>query len=359
MRLGMKSGLLVGLCLVGLQVGAVQSYASEVTSEQQPQITENQSNYEQEKQEALTAGYTLEQFEAIMAIPDFASDSTAQFFSATTRAAATDQQKVVNMAQAQVGKPFGWGAVGPNAFDASGLVQYVFKNAVNLNVPAPTTSQERVSRDVSMNALQPGDLLFWGNKGNSTNVAIYIDNGQYIHSPGPGQTVKVGQIAWYRPDFAKRVLTDTPKERPNIDGQQANERYVFRLYNGYEGNHHYTQDLGEATNLQNVGWNYEGVGWAAPTTGDTVYRLYNPNNGRHFYTLSASERDWLVTVGWKSEGVSWNSGGSVPVYRVYNPNATGSQDSHVYTTNAGEKNNLVRLGWRDEGTAWYAVRSLQ
>ncbi|MBV7390498.1 C40 family peptidase [Enterococcus sp. ALS3] len=358
MKLGFKTGLALGLCLVGLQVTGTKVFAAEINEDDsQIQLTEDQSVYQKEKQAALEAGYTLAQFEAVMATPNITSAQTVQTFADT--AALTEQQKVVNLAQAQVGKPFGWGAAGPSAFDASGLVQYVFKNAVNMTVPAPSTSQERLGKDVSMNALQPGDLLFWGTKGNSNNVAIFIGNGQYIYSPGPDQNVKVGQIAWYKPDFAKRILSDGVQKVPGLDGQQANEKYVFRLYNANEGNHHYTQDLAEATNLQNIGWTYEGVAWAAPTAGDTTYRLYNPNNGRHFYTLSSQENTWLTTIGWESEGVSWNSGGNVPVYRVYNPNAIGSQDSHVYTTNSGEKNNLVSLGWKDEGTAWNAERAIQ
>lgn len=58
-------------------------------------------------------------------------------------------------------------------------------------------------------------------------------------------------------------------------------------------------------------------------------------------------------MGWRYEGVAWQSGGSVPVYRLYNPNAkTGT---HHYTLNANEKNHLVKVGWRYEGVGFYAT----
>lgn len=210
-----------------------------------------------------------------------------------------------------------------------------------------------------MGFLQPGDLLFWGARGRTSHVAIYIGNGEYIHAPQPGQNVKVGKVSYtgFTPSFARRILADEPVEKPSTEGQQANERYIFRLYNPNEGNHHYTQNLIEATNLQNIGWIYEGVGWVSPDKGTPIYQLYNPNNGRHHYTSNSGERDNLVQVGWRSEGVAWQSGGSIPVYRVYNPKAQGREDSHVYTTNTNERDNLIRLGWRSEGVAWYAVRN--
>ena len=74
----------------------------------------------------------------------------------------------------------------------------------------------------------------------------------------------------------------------------------------------------------------------------TMYRLYNRYTGEHFYTSDVSERDRLVSVGWSYEGVGWRSGGSVPVYRQYNPYArTGT---HNYTADGSENDRLVSVG---------------
>ena len=102
---------------------------------------------------------------------------------------------------------------------------------------------------------------------------------------------------------------------------------MYRLYNRYTGEHFYTSSTVECDSLTSVGWNYEGVGWTAPLSGDPVYRLYNPyvSGGDHHYTLSEKERDSLVAVGWRYEGVGWRSAPSksgVPLYRQYNPFAT-------------------------------------
>ena len=128
---------------------------------------------------------------------------------------------------------------------------------------------------------------------------------------------------------------------------------MYRLYNPNSGEHFYTAKSPERDNLVSVGWNYEGVGWTAPSTGDPVYRLYNPNAGDHHYTTSVSERDSLVAVGWNYEGVGWYSGGSRPLWRQYNPNATSG--AHNYTTSKDENDHLVSLGWRYEGIGWYGL----
>ena len=137
----------------------------------------------------------------------------------------------------------------------------------------------------------------------------------------------------------------------------ASDGTMYRLYNPNSGEHFYTASSGERDNLIAVGWNYEGVGWTAPTSSNTpVYRLYNPNAGDHHYTTSDYERDSLVKAGWRYEGIGWYSAdaeGGVPLYRQYNPNArTGT---HNYTTSAYERDSLIKAGWRDEGIGWYAL----
>ncbi|KKW73867.1 hypothetical protein VN96_0438 [Lactococcus cremoris] len=59
------------------------------------------------------------------------------------------------------------------------------------------------------------------------------------------------------------------------------------------------------------------------------------------------------------KGVSWHSGGKLPVYRLFNPKATGKQESHHYTLNTYERDNLVRSGWKSDGVAWNALRYAQ
>nr|WP_125194933.1 hypothetical protein [Lactococcus termiticola] len=89
-----------------------------------------------------------------------------------------------------------------------------------------------------------------------------------------------------------------------------------------------------------------------PDTGANVYRVYNPKSGEHLFTTSSYEKDSLLKIGWNYEGVPFHSGGSTPVYRLYNPKA--GIGAHLNTANVNEKNTLVSQGWTYEGVAWYA-----
>ena len=104
-----------------------------------------------------------------------------------------------------------------------------------------------------------------------------------------------------------------------------------------------------------MGWNDEGTGWKAPSSGDAVYRLYNPYAGEHHYTLSTVERDNLVSAGWNDEGIGWYSDTaySVPLYRLYNPNEYAN--NHHYTTSEVERDFLLNEGWDNEGISWYGL----
>lgn len=62
-----------------------------------------------------------------------------------------------------------------------------------------------------------------------------------------------------------------------------------------------TSSFVEAKSIITAGWQYEHVGWNAPSTGDPVYRLYNPNAGDHHFTLNSNEKVMLVNQGWRDE----------------------------------------------------------
>ena len=141
-----------------------------------------------------------------------------------------------------------------------------------------------------------------------------------------------------------------------VKAESEGRATMYRLYNTNSGEHFYTKNASEKSDLVTAGWKDEGIGWIAPEMSNTpVYRLYNENVGDHHYTMKASERDDLITAGWNYEGVGWYSDDAktVPLYREYNPNAvTGT---HSYTTDKGEHDDLVKAGWKDEGIGWYGV----
>lgn len=137
--------------------------------------------------------------------------------------------------------------------------------------------------------------------------------------------------------------------------------YMYRMYNPNTGEHFYTERRKEGNSLVDAGWEYEGNGWIAPKGGDPVYRLYNEPAGDHHYTMSKRERDHLVKLGWRDEGIGWYSAPKdmgKPLYRLYNPNCTGS-GSHHYTKSLKEVKMLEEIGWKNEGIAWYAYEDQQ
>ena len=94
----------------------------------------------------------------------------------------------VAFALAQVGDSYGYGATGPNAWDCSGLTSGAWRAA---GVSVPRTSQGQVYGlpRVSLNDLQPGDII--GYYGGASHVGLYIGNGQVVHSSRPGRPVSV------------------------------------------------------------------------------------------------------------------------------------------------------------------------
>ena len=100
------------------------------------------------------------------------------------------RDKVVNEARKHLGKRYEWGATGPNSFDCSGLTQYVYKQALGIDITRTTYTQINQGKSVSQSQLLPGDLVFTS----SGHVGIYIGNNQMIHAPQTGDVVKISNI---------------------------------------------------------------------------------------------------------------------------------------------------------------------
>ena len=122
-------------------------------------------------------------------------------------------QNVLNLAFKQQGKPYKWGATGPNSFDCSGFTSYVYKNGAGVNLPRVSRSQATVGKKVSRAELKPGDLVFFsskGPKGTIDHVGILIGNNEFIHSPHTGDVVKISSLkgSYYSKNYvgARRFL---------------------------------------------------------------------------------------------------------------------------------------------------------
>jgi peptidoglycan DL-endopeptidase CwlO len=95
---------------------------------------------------------------------------------------------------AELGKPYQWGATGPNSFDCSGLTQYVWR-AAGVSIPRVAADQDAWTIPVPLSQLLPGDLVFFG-KTDIHHVGIYIGDGLMINAPHTGTVVQVSSIWW-------------------------------------------------------------------------------------------------------------------------------------------------------------------
>ena len=104
--------------------------------------------------------------------------------STTTSGTNANGGSIVSRAYSQLGKPYEWGAYGPNSFDCSGFVSYCLTGSyTRLGTTLTFMGWTRVSNP------QPGDVVT-----TATHCGIYIGNGQMIHAPHTGDVVKVGQV---------------------------------------------------------------------------------------------------------------------------------------------------------------------
>jgi cell wall-associated NlpC family hydrolase len=102
-------------------------------------------------------------------------------------------EAIVAAAAAESGKPYVYAAAGPNAFDCSGLVQYVFAQ-FGIALPHNAHAQMGYGTPVSAADAAPGDLIFFLDGGYAYHVGIYAGGGQMYDAPNSGSTVGLHSI---------------------------------------------------------------------------------------------------------------------------------------------------------------------
>jgi cell wall-associated NlpC family hydrolase len=100
--------------------------------------------------------------------------------------------QAIAFARAQLGKPYQYAATGPDSYDCSGLTMAAWGSA-GVGLPHYSGAQYDMLPKVPLNAMQPGDLVFWGG-GGSQHVGIYIGGGLMIHAPHTGDVVKIAPV---------------------------------------------------------------------------------------------------------------------------------------------------------------------
>jgi cell wall-associated NlpC family hydrolase len=98
------------------------------------------------------------------------------------------------LAKEQLGKPYQWGASGPNKFDCSGLVMYVYDN-LGVKLPRVTGEQAYAGVHVEREDLQPGDLVFFRLSGSRIDhVGIYLGHAKFVHAPRKHEPVRTDSL---------------------------------------------------------------------------------------------------------------------------------------------------------------------
>ena len=110
------------------------------------------------------------------------------------------RESVVDKAMSKRGKPYVWGATGPNRFDCSGLTQWSYKQ-MGISIPRVAAAQAQSGKRVKRSELKKGDLIFFRTDSSSPNrishVGMYVGDGKFVHAPHSGDVVRVSSLSGY------------------------------------------------------------------------------------------------------------------------------------------------------------------
>lgn len=100
-------------------------------------------------------------------------------------------QQIADKAMSKQGSPYVWGATGPDAFDCSGLTSWAYSQ-LGKSIPRTSSAQASAGSPVSIDALQPGDIVSY--YGGASHVAIYIGGGKIVNALNEGTPVQVNDL---------------------------------------------------------------------------------------------------------------------------------------------------------------------
>ena len=191
------NGLARDKAAVALAAGRAQQVLADLQAKQQQLIQAARDAASRQAAQAQAAALAAQAQAAAAAAAAFA----AQPVTAERPVAAAHQrhysgdaaQIALQSAKDQLGKPYQYGAAGPDSFDCSGLTMYAYAQA-GISLPHHAADQYNQGRHVPESDLQPGDLVFFDNLGHE---GIYAGNGQFIHAPHSGTVVQYASMSGY------------------------------------------------------------------------------------------------------------------------------------------------------------------
>ncbi|WP_328873331.1 NlpC/P60 family protein [Streptomyces sp. NBC_00287] len=169
------------------RLAEIERKRQEEAARKAAELAEQQAEEEQRRQEAAEAAAQQQESSS----SDSSTSGSSASESTTDSSYAAKAEKALAFARAQIGKPYVWGATGPDSYDCSGLTQGAW-NAAGISLPRTTYDQVNAGTTVPVSSAQPGDLVFFYD--DVTHVGIYIGNGMMIHAPKPGTYVREESI---------------------------------------------------------------------------------------------------------------------------------------------------------------------
>jgi peptidoglycan DL-endopeptidase CwlO len=179
--------------------GTLQAQLAQQEAEQQ---AAEQARQQLEQQQSLVTTTTTRTPAPAPAPALSPASATPTAVAANVASSATANAVIANAKQ-YLGVPYVWGGSTPSGFDCSGFVSYVYRS-VGISLPRTSSAQQNVGTRISLNQLQPGDLVFKGMP--AYHVGIYIGGGQYIHAPQTGDVVKIAPFNPSKFSSASRIL---------------------------------------------------------------------------------------------------------------------------------------------------------
>lgn len=134
-----------------------------------------------------------------------ASTSAPSSSFTSTSTATGSAAAVIAFVKAQIGDAYVSGGTGPNSWDCSGLVQTAFKQ-VGIDLPRVSQDQSTAGTQVSLDNLQPGDILYWGSAGSAYHVAVYVGDGMFVGAQNPSTGVAEKPLSYDPPTDRKSVV---------------------------------------------------------------------------------------------------------------------------------------------------------
>lgn len=130
----------------------------------------------------------------------------------TSPVPSTHANEVLMRAISLVGTPYRYGGNTPEGgFDCSGLVGYVFRDMLQMQLPRTTRELAALQGPrIAQETLNSGDLVFFASNGTVTHVGIYVGEGRFVHAPSTGGTVRLDRLdaPWWKSRYsgARRLL---------------------------------------------------------------------------------------------------------------------------------------------------------